>query len=141
MSFGVSLKFLKNIFVIIFLKFFHYFFMLLPFQIFILYLFNVVDVFEYSKFVVLNYDVFLRSDFYHIQMCEIQLSYYHGGVGCVCQLKCIGDQNRYVWTTFQTIEFGWDLDFFVGSNLFKFYAKCHTKKTWWNDFPFFWVQN
>jgi hypothetical protein len=30
---------------------------------FILYLFNVVDVFEYSKIVVLNYDVFFKFDF------------------------------------------------------------------------------
>jgi hypothetical protein len=46
----------------------------------------------------------------------------------------------HVSTTFQTIENVWDLDFFVGCNLFDFYAKCGSKKMWQNDYPLFFVQ-
>ncbi len=56
-------------------------------------------------------------------------------------LNALEDQNKYVWTTFQTIENGWDSNFFVGCNLFEFYAKCGSKKMWQNDYPFFWFKN
>jgi hypothetical protein len=59
---------------------------------------------------------------------------------CV-NLNAFEDQNRYVWITLQIIENGSDLDFFIGCNLFKFYAKCSTKKTWQNDYSLFMVQN
>ncbi len=58
----------------------------------------------------------------------------------MCQLRSHEDQNMHVSTTFQTIENVWDLDFFVGCNLFDFYAKCGSKKMWQNDYPLFFVQ-
>jgi hypothetical protein len=51
--------------------------------LFILYLLNVANVFEYLKLVVLKCDVFFRFNF-HIQMCEIQFFCYRGGVEYVC---------------------------------------------------------
>ncbi len=41
----------------------------------------------------------------------------------------------YVWTTFQTIENGWDSNFFVGCSLFGLYAKCGSKQTWQTNYP------
>ncbi len=67
---------------------------------------------------------FLGLFFHHIQMCEIQLSCYHGGVECMCQLKSLEDQDMYVWTTLQSIETRWDWNFSVICSLFDFYAKC-----------------
>ncbi len=58
---------------------------------------------------------------------------------CV-NLNALEDQNKYVWTTLQTIKNGWDLDLFVGCNLFNFYAKFSTKKMWQNDYPFSYIQ-
>jgi hypothetical protein len=58
---------------------------------------------------------------------------------CV-SLDAFDDQNMYFLTPFQTIEHGWDLDFFVGCNLFEFYAKCGCKKLWQNDYSLFFVQ-
>ncbi len=56
-------------------------------------------------------------------------------------LDPLEDQNRYFWTTFQTIEIGWDLDFFVECNLFEFYAKCGRIKLWRNDYSLFFGSN
>jgi len=59
----------------------------------------------------------------------------------VCaNLNAFEDQNMYVWTTLQTIENGWDSNFFVRCSLFDFYAKCGYKKLWQNDYPLFLVQ-
>jgi len=58
---------------------------------------------------------------------------------CV-SLNALEDEDMYVRTTFQTIENGWDSNFFVTCSLFDFYAKCGCKKTWQNDYPLFLVQ-
>jgi len=48
---------------------------------------------------------------------------------CV-SVNAFEDQDMYVWTTFQTIENGWDLNFFVKCSLFDLYGKCGYKKMW-----------
>jgi hypothetical protein len=73
------------------------------------YLFNVVDVFEYSKLVVLNSYVVFRGDFSQLKSNFLVAM----EVLNVCvSLDAHEDQNMYVWTTFQTIENGWDSNFF-----------------------------
>jgi len=109
----------------------------LRYCLFILYLFNVVDVFEYSKLIVLNFFVVFRLDFSTLKpnfLVTMEV------LNACVSLDAHEDQNRYVWTTFQTIENVWDSDFFVGCNLFDFYAKCGNKKMWQNDYPLFFVQ-
>jgi hypothetical protein len=70
---------------------------------------------------------FLGLIFHHIDMCEIQLFCDHGGFE---RVNAREDQNMCVWTIFQTIENGWDSNFFVKCSLFDFYAKCGYKKPW-----------
>ncbi len=101
-----------------------------------MYFFNVVDVFEYSKIGVLNFYVVFRFDFSTLKsnfLATMEV------LNACVNLDAFEDQNMYVWTTFQTIENGWDSDFFVGCNLFNFYAKCNSKKMWQNDYPLFFV--
>ncbi len=52
-------------------------------------------------------------------------------------LNAFEDQDMYVWTTLQTIENGWDSNFFLGCSLFDLYAKCGSKQRWQIDYPLY----
>jgi hypothetical protein len=59
---------------------------------------------------------------------------------CV-NLDALEDHDMYVWTTLQTIENGWDSHFFVGCNLFEFYAKMWQQENVEKWLPFFFCSN
>lgn len=106
------------------------------YSLIILYLFNVVICFEYSK--LLNSYVVFRSDVSPLKSSFLATMEV---LNTYTSFDALEDQNTYVWTTFETIENGWDSDFLVGCSLFELYAKCGSKKQRQNGYPFLLVQS